>query len=94
LVGVLTAARSEQMRTNAELRNCVVQVFLHKNIIIIILRNWNRDSKRPPSGTFLVLLNPVSRSHFCENIRELLPTNSLHYCLSNIVTEWVNQLIS
>jgi len=54
-----------KVRTNAELRNRMVQGLSSKeNNIILLLRKLNRDSKCPPLGTFLTLLNPVSRTHF------------------------------
>jgi hypothetical protein len=58
-----------KVRTNAELRNCMVQGLSSKeNNIVLLLRKRNRDSKCTPLGTFLALLNPISRTHFCENV--------------------------
>jgi len=65
-----------KVRTNAELRNCMVQGLSSKeNKIILLLGKWNRDSKCPPLGTFLALLNPISRTHFCENFYQRTVTD-------------------
>jgi hypothetical protein len=49
-----------QVRTSAELSNCMVQGLSSKeNNIIRLVRYWNRLSKCSPLGTFLDLFNPV-----------------------------------
>jgi len=65
-----------KVRTNAELRHCMVQGLSSKeNNIILLLRKWNRDSKCPPLGTFLTLLNPISRTNFYQrNVTDKQPT--------------------
>jgi hypothetical protein len=65
-----------KVRTNAELRYCMVQGLSSKeNNIILLLRKWNRNSECPPLGTFLALLNPISQTHFCENFYQRTVTD-------------------